>query len=416
MPESTEIEIRSDRLFDLFRTMVDCYSPSGKEEELTDLLEAILRQRLAETGCQIVRQAVDETRHNLLIASPGSPDLADIHAPLKEDIRESYLSFDTLWLGHIDTVPAFDIENYALEKAEGRLFGLGTADMKGGCAAMIEAFCVVAQLKALPPRVMLALVVGEEESGDGTRALLEACRFDAALVAEPTGLLPCLEHYGYVELRLNTYGQRRHAAMSIRGTNAIHSMLHCLLDIEEHVERDEPQTILNIRDLHSAESGFAVPDRCSASVDFHVPPAVATRTYAAELQERIQRRLWQSECASFEIEFPTLDDGFSSCAEGDLAACLKQVYERQGMVWNLSSFKSHSDANLLYAAGCQTLILGPGELSEAHTRDESVAFDQVVAAAELYAGVLSVLHECGSFAEPSNLSESSNLSNEGIAN
>lgn len=385
MPVSTDNVLRSDRLFDLFRTMVDCYSPSGKEEELTDLLGAILTDRLAGTGCRISRQPVDETRHNLLIASPGSSEIPLASAPLE---GRDKVSFDTLWLGHIDTVPAFDIENYALKKAEGRLFGLGTADMKGGCAAMIEAFCVVAQLKALPPRALLALVVGEEESGDGTRALLETCRFDAALVAEPTGLLPCLEHYGYVELRLNTYGQRRHAAMSIRGTNAIHSMLHCLLDIEEHVERDEPQTILNIRDLHSAESGFAVPDRCSASVDFHVPPAVATRKYAAELQERIQHRLWQSECASFEIEFPTLDDGFSSCAEGDLASCLKQVYERQGMVWNLSSFKSHSDANLLYAAGCQTLILGPGELSEAHTRDESVAFDQVVAAAELYAGVL----------------------------
>lgn len=388
MPEATEIEIRSDRLFDLFRTMVDCYSPSGKEEELTDLLEAILKERLAGTGCRIVRQAVDETRDNLLIASPDSPDFADMRTPVKTESGESKLSFDTLWLGHVDTVPAFDIENYALEKAEGRLFGLGTADMKGGCAAMIEAFCEVARVRALPPRVLLALVVGEEESGDGTRALLDICRFDSALVAEPTGLQPCLEHYGYVELRLNTYGQRRHAAMSSRGTNAIHSMLHCLLDIEEHIERNEPQTILNIRDLHSAESGFAVPDRCSASVDFHVPPAVSTRTYAAELQERIQRRLWQSECASFEIEFPTRDDGFSSRAEGVLATSLKLVYERQGLIWTLAPFKSHSDANLLYATGCQTLILGPGELSEAHTRDESVAFDQVVAAAELYAGVL----------------------------
>jgi acetylornithine deacetylase len=390
MAGSSASAIRSNRLYDLFKEMVDIYSPSGKEEEITEFLYDYLLGRLKGTACTIQLQPVDEARSNILVTSPGSAELP-IDFALESPTNKTH--FTTLLLGHIDTVPAFDIDNYQLEKAEGLLYGLGTADMKSGCAAMIEAFCEVAEAHHLPAGLMMALVVGEEETGDGTRALLEMCHFEGAVVAEPTGLFPCLEHFGYVEMLLNTYGYRRHAAMSSRGTNAIHSMLHCLLGIEETIEHNEPDTILNIRDLHSSESGFAVPDRCSAGVDFHLPPSLETEAYADALRERIQERLWEGQCTKFEIEFPTLDNGFSSDADGKLAQTLRAVYEKSGRPWQLIPFKSHSDANLLFAAGCQTIILGPGELAQAHTRDESVEFDQVVAAAEIFAALLYALHQ-----------------------
>jgi acetylornithine deacetylase len=357
--------INSKRLYALFQNMIDIYSPSGKEEELTDFLD----NALAVTGLSVERQPVDETRSNLLISSgTGSPN--------------------RLFLGHIDTVPAYDIEHYGFQEKDGQIFGLGTADMKSGCAAMIEAFISAAEQGALPDNVLLALVVGEEETGDGTQALLASRAFKTALVAEPTNLQPCMAHYGYVELIVRAFGYRRHAAMSDRDTNAIHAMLRFLIQLEDRIESSEPQTVLNIRDLHSSESGFAVPDRCAAAVDLHIPPNVRARDYAEKLREFIDAQLTGSRASKYELELPTLADGFETTLDADLPRELRQIFQTLEKEWTPIAFKSHSDANLLRDAGCQPIILGPGLLAKAHTRDESVAFEQVVDAAEIYARLL----------------------------
>ncbi len=367
--------INRTRLFELFREMVDIYSPSGKEEELA----GFLAQYISAHGLRVELQPVDETRNNLLVTNSATVDCT------------------TLFLGHIDTVPAYDYENYDFAERDGECHGLGTADMKSGCAAMLEAFIVLHERGKLPDNVMLALVVGEEESGDGTQALLETHRFSNALVAEPTNLMPCLSHYGYIEMLVRAFGYRRHAAMSGRETNAIRAMLHLLLNIEDRIEQNEPETVLNIRDLHSSESGFAVPDRCAASVDFHIPPGISAENYTAGVRLFVEENLLKSGISRHEIELPTCTDGFLIEERDLLPQQLRGIYADLNMEWTLLPFRSHSDANLLRDAGCKPLMLGPGLLAKAHTRDESVASAQVAAAAEVYARLLIALGERGNF-------------------
>ena len=357
--------IERERLAALLRDMVNIYSPTGKEEELVDFLQAYLQA----AGLPVERQPVDETRCNLLVrngtAAPG-----------------------TLFLGHVDTVPAFDFEEYSFSMRNGQCRGLGTADMKGGCAALIEAFVAAAHSGTLPSSAVLALVVGEEDVGDGTQALLRQHRFAQAVVAEPTDLKPCLEHYGYVEMEVHAFGYRRHAAMSGRDTNAIRALLRLLIQLEERVENDNPGTVLNIRDLHSSESGFAVPDRCAASVDLHLPPAVAAGSYAQSLRAFAEQELERSGASRHEIEFATLADGFRVDPLSPLPQQLLHVFMAEQRTWTPDSFQSHSDASLLRDAGCPSVVLGPGLLAKAHTRDESVELEQVQTAARLYARLL----------------------------
>lgn len=362
------LPIDRDRLFALFRDMIDIYSPSGKEEEISDFLASYF----AGQGLVVEKEVVDEDRYNLLISSgKGAPDF--------------------LFLGHIDTVPAYDIDRYDFSERNGLCYGLGTADMKSGCASMIEAFTVAAQAGRLPDRVLLALVVGEEESGDGTRELLKNRRFKQALVAEPTNLLPCFAHYGYVELVIRAFGTRRHAAMSGRDTNAIHALLRFLIQLEDRLETGEPDTVLNIRDLHSSESGFAVPDRCAAGIDLHLPPGTDAKEYADRLSKFVESALTNSRASRYEIEFPTLANGYQVGAQEVIPQKLKEIYAELGMDWVPEAFRSHSDANLLRDAGCRPVILGPGQLSKAHTRDESVDFEQVAQAAQIYSGLLAAV-------------------------
>jgi acetylornithine deacetylase len=344
--------------------MVDIYSPSGKEEELTDYLEDFLQKQ----GLPVSRQTVEGARDNIIVSTGPSPK--------------------TLFLGHIDTVPAYDIEYSGFEERDGLCFGLGTTDMKGGCAAMIEAFVSAKEAGALLPDTMLALVVGEEEYGDGTQKLLEQHRFEQALVAEPTDLQPCLRHFGYVEMIVRAFGYRRHAAVSDRIHNAIRVLLRLLLQVEERIEQNEPQTVVNIRDLHSSDSGFAVPDRCAASLDLHIPPGRSASDYAEEIRAFVEDWLDNSRASRYEIEFPTLADGYWIEPDHHFAQKIAVSLRNQGLAWRPASFKSHSDANLLKEAGCDPIILGPGQLAKAHTIDESIDFNQVITAAEIYSHLL----------------------------
>lgn len=359
-----------NRLYNLFRDMVDIYSPSGKEEELVDYLAAYLES----VGLPFRLREVDETRNNIEIGQPGG-------------------TADTLFLGHIDTVPAFDIEHYELTERDGLLFGLGTTDMKSGCAALLEAFVAVNEASGgLPDNVLLSLVVGEEESGDGTQALLEAHNPAWAIVAEPTNLQPCMVHYGYIEMLLQTFGSRQHAAVSDGENNAIRAMLHALLKLEDYIEAGGGAvTVLNIRDLHSSESGFAVPDRCASAIDLHFPPSEDATLFAEALQRFCDEQLLESPASDYRVEFPLVANGYTLDQDHVVPTLLRALFDERGLPWCPSAFKSHSDANLLRDAGCSPVILGPGQLAKAHSRDESIAFDQVVTAADIYAGLLQKL-------------------------
>ena len=361
--------IQTERLKGLFQEMVDIYSPSGKEEEIANFLSEWLR----EAGLPVTLREVTEGRFNIEVVWPDAkPDIA--------------------FLGHIDTVPAFDIDRYGFDQREGLVYGLGTADMKGGCAAMIEAFLAYVREGNTPQRAGLFLVVGEEDSGDGTTALLEDWQYPWALIAEPTSLIPCFNHHSYVEVLVRAFGTRRHASLAGHEYNAIFSMLRMLLKVAEWVEHDHPEAILNIRDLHSSESGFAVPDRCAAWLDLHVPWKTPLHHLAEDMKNLVQDSLSGSTVTHYEIGFPTMAQGYQLPHEGLLPDLLKTAYQQMELAWSPGIFQSHSDANLLWNIDCKPVILGPGQLAKAHTRDESISLEEVERAASLYLQILHVMH------------------------
>ena len=200
--------IDTDRLRRTFLDLLEIYSPSGKEEDIQLYLEDILNR----AGFVVQRQEVEEDRYNLLVTmGEGDPVL--------------YL------VGHVDTVPAWDLETFGAREDGGIISGLGSADMKGGCAAMVEAFLALAgALKPTErPSVGLLLAVGEEENGDGSAAFLEQCRPPWVVIGEPTGLAACFAHYGYLEAGFVTRGLRSHSSLPELGHNAVESMLRSLL-------------------------------------------------------------------------------------------------------------------------------------------------------------------------------------------
>ncbi|MFH1531015.1 MAG: M20/M25/M40 family metallo-hydrolase [Pseudomonadota bacterium] len=363
-PAIPEISINRARLAQLLRKMVNIYSPSGKEGDLVDFLEGWMKRR----GLPVMRQKVDEDRDNLII----EPDDTDP---------------TLVFVGHLDTVEAFDLDRYSYERDGDIISGLGTADMKGGCAAMIEAFVSLWEQGQRDLPVALALVVGEEDTGDGAQRLVREYQFSNAIVGEPTGLQPCLAHHGYLEIHLVTEGTRMHASMAPRAKRAVDGMLHLLLAFIARIEEDHPEVIYNIRNLSSTDVGFATADRCEAFLDLHLPPRSPLGEITQSFEDLVRREQEQRDLPNATIKFLTIDAGYELPVRGGLAQTLRDLYQERGRVFEPGSFRSHSDANQLWNAGIRPVVLGPGDLSVAHTSEESVSFQEVAAAAEIYANL-----------------------------
>ncbi|NCO53549.1 MAG: M20 family metallopeptidase, partial [Deltaproteobacteria bacterium] len=166
-------KVDPQRLRQTLMEMIDIYSPSGKEEDIQLYLEQLLR----DAGLEIQRQEVEEDRFNLVATMGSAPPAL-------------YL------VGHVDTVTAWDLDDYGAVEEWGVVRGLGSADMKGGCAAMVEAWLALASLPAAEqPSLGLLLVVGEEENGDGSARFLESCQPDWVVIGEPTSMLPSFSHF-----------------------------------------------------------------------------------------------------------------------------------------------------------------------------------------------------------------------------
>jgi acetylornithine deacetylase len=342
------------------------YSPSGKEEDVQDYYAGLL----SSAGFIVGRQTVEPGRDNLLVTlGAQAPRL--------------------LLVGHVDTVPAWDLNDMEPSIKNRVISGLGAADMKGGCAAMIAA--MLALKKSVPyaelPPVGLLLVVDEEENGDGSNAYLADHPLpEWAVIGEPTSLSACFEHYGYLEISLSTRGRRIHSSLPELGHNAIESMLRLLLQFGRAplFDRSDGNLVYSIREMTSSRAGFVVPDTCEAWIDVHLPPQHPLNEVKQQVRALCAAAEEQIEGLNLDVSFPFRAAGYRIGRNNPLATTLTDTFPHLGRTLKFEAFRSHSDGNLFHRAGVKPLILGPGALETAHTPDEQVKMDEVEMAARIY--------------------------------
>jgi len=321
--------IDSARVCQTLIDMVDIYSPSGKEEDI----QLYIQGRLEADGLAVTRQIVEDERYNLFATmGAGIPKL--------------------ILVGHVDTVPAWNLDEYGAEEEWGVVRGLGAADMKGGCAAMLEAWLALAAL-------------------------------------QPTSLSPCLSHYGYLEVALTTQGRRIHSSLPELGHNAVESMLRFLLLLgnEPLFQRDSTQIVYSIREMSSSRAGFVVPDQCETYIDLHLPPGMSPESVQQAIRACVAKAEGLIQGFNLSLSFDFSSQGYALDECSDFTGILEDVYTQLNQPLRFSPFRSHSDGNLFFGAGCRPMILGPGSLETAHTADEQTSLSEVEAAARIYAAL-----------------------------
>lgn len=339
----------------------------------------VFAARLAECGIRYLRQPLPV----------GGGPTGDHRANLIVELGPQPSAL--MWVGHVDTVPLIDEEEQRTHRDGDILHGLGTADMKSGCAAIVEALAALVGAGVEFKRgLTVALVVGEEEYGDGSEALLAWRTAPLTVIGEPTGLVPCVDHYGYYECRLKVGGARAHAALPEMGANAIHAMLAWMQRIIEAGQQGDfaAGLTINPREIRGGASLFMVAAECEAAVDIHAPPGVDSAVIDRLIEAaRDQAAATHPRC---ELAYENLywATGYAHAADEPLLAPLQRACAATGVAWTPTAFRSHSDGSLFHQQGSVPVICGPGRLEVAHTRHEHVSLAETQRAARLYAAMI----------------------------
>lgn len=363
------------RVVELLTDAVAQYSPSFAEEPAMEVFAA----RLAQAGISYLRQPVE---------TPGGT-MGDNRANLIVQVGPTPPAM--MWVGHVDTVPMIDEEEQALRREDDILHGLGTADMKSGCAAIVEALIALNEADVEFKRgLCIALVVGEEEYGDGSEALLEEHTAPLVVIGEPTGLVPCISHYSYYECRLNARGTRAHAAVPEFGASAIHAMLEWMQQLLQvgHAADFARQLTINPREIRGGADQFVVAEDCEAAIDIHVPPGIDK----AEIDQLIEDAMAKAQAthSGCKLEFENVfwGPGYANAVDHPVLTPLRESFRQLDLDWEPVAFRSHSDGSLFHQSGAVPVICGPGRLEVAHTRGEHVSLEEVHQAVRLYASMI----------------------------
>ncbi|HOW61096.1 MAG TPA: acetylornithine deacetylase [Candidatus Contendobacter sp.] len=318
---------------------------------------------------------------------PGQPDKANLIAVLGRGPGGLVLA------GHTDTVP-YDAGRWRFDPfggtvADGRIYGLGSADMKSFLALAIAAAQEFAAQTLRQPLVILA--TADEESGmDGARALAAAGQplGRYALIGEPTGLKPVRLHKGILMEAIRLEGKAGHSSNPALGVNALEGMHRVIGDLlrwrtELQVRYHNPQfevpvPTLNLGRIHGGDNPNRICADCELHIDIRPLPGMALAEVRGELHGRLEKLLADSE---LELSFTPLFEGIEALETPATAAIVRVTEELTDAPAGAVSFGT--EGPYLTALGMETVILGPGGVDCAHQPDEYLALAMIEPTLEL---------------------------------
>lgn len=319
---------------------------------------------------------------------------------------------------HMDTVDigdpnAWKRDPFAAEVVGDTLYGRGSADMKGGLAAIIHGVGqLVRRGVELPGEVIVAAVVQEEPTeGMAMRVLVEeeGLRPDWVVLAEPTDLQLARGQRGRMEIHVSTFGRSCHASSPEQGENALYGAARLIFGLEmlnaglmsDPVLAKGSLAVTQLRTM--AGSRNVIPDRCDLIIDRRLTLGETAARALAEVEMAMQREgvrgavevgAYRSlSYTGYETAGPEIYPAWLLPEDHALLQTAARALEttlgrRPGvMVWPFSTDGVYT----MGAAGIPTIGFGPGDPARAHTADESISLSAVERAADAYAHLVIAL-------------------------
>ena len=299
--------------------------------------------------------------------------------------------------GHTDVVPtdgqAWQSDPYRADIREGRLYGRGSADMKGFIAAVLAAAPAMVQAELKRP-LHIALSYDEEIGCLGAPVMIAELQKrgltpEHCIVGEPTSMRMVVAHKGIHTFRCAVHGKAAHSSLTPQGVNAIEYAAKLIVFINELAGRlkarydtdpdyDVPFSTLSVNTIAGGIAGNIVPQLCEFEFDYrnlpHMSPADITAPIEAHIREVLQPQM-QAVDAACRIDMrhgenvPAMPEAEAALLH-DLITQLVQDSSRLKVAYA-------TEGGQFQQAGIATVICGPGNIEQAHKADEFVELSQL---------------------------------------
>lgn len=325
-------------------------------------------------------------------ALPGQPEKANLIATLGEGPGGLVLA------GHTDTVP-FDagrwrFDPFGGEVVNGRMYGLGTADMKSFLALALEAAQTFAASSLRQPLVILA--TADEESnmcGARTLAMTGQALGRHAVIGEPTGLKPVRMHKGILMEAIRLQGRSGHSSNPALGVSALEGMYQVIGELlrwraELQARYRNPLfevevPTLNLGHIHGGDNPNRICANCELHIDIRPLPGMQLADLRGALHERLGRLLADS---ALKLDFVPLFDGVEALETPATAAIVRATEDLTGVPAGVVNFGT--EGPYLNAMGMETVIVGPGDVECAHQPDEFLPLAAIPPTLDLLRGLI----------------------------
>jgi len=373
--------IREDEVVGLCQEMVrfNTVNPPGNEKELAEFVADLLQ----DFGLRIELISHTNTRASVIAQLKGSGELPPL-----------------MYNGHLDVVPIGEqrwrYDPFSAKLAEGKIWGRGTADMKGGNAAILSAIkALVFSGKSLRGDIIVAFTAGEEGEQLGARALVEnfdSTALQALVIPEPSGNAVYTAEKGCFWLKIVTHGKTAHGSMPEHGLNAI-QMMTTLIDRLEKIDvQFEKHPLLGkfTRSIGTIKGGVktnVVPDRCEITIDQRTVPGQDNQAILAGVEGLIAEM--GEDVPGFDADVEVINELAPVETSPNLSVVQKvcgAVAEITGKFPKPEGVNYYTDGAVLSPAlDAPLIICGPGEPELAHQPNEYVGAKSLVENAKILA-------------------------------
>ena len=353
---------------------IDTSNPPGNERAAA----RYVAEELSRHGIDCELQPVGEQRANVLSEPVGKGPAV-------------------LLSGHLDVVPCgegWHTDPFTAVRRDGRVYGRGACDMKGGVAAMMAA-AIKAKREGNAVPFRLAFVADEEIYGLGTRTLLEKLPASAiryCILGEPTAGELHIAHRGAIRFHIRVYGRSCHAGNPEAGVNAL-EITGRVMDAVRAVNADLralphatlPPASMCCTMIRAGTKDNVVPDVCETTVDCRPVPGDTAEAFEKAIRDRIGALGGLGEGARLEmtpyINMPP--GGVPEDSEIVRWACERfaRVFGREPKI---AGFPACCDLAYFTNANIPAVLYGPGSIAQAHTADEFVPVRQLEEALAFY--------------------------------
>ncbi len=354
-------------------------NPTGEEKEVTNYLCDLFQKE------GISYRLIDVTEERKVIV-----------AKIEGENHDNAIIFT----GHQDVVPISDDEmkrwqTYPFEPVikDGKLYGRGSSDMKGGVSAAVYAALMLKRNNLTPNHdILLVLTCDEEHYMLGSRQAIlddEIKRAKYCIVCEPTEMKICYASKGRTWAEVIVHGKTAHGSQRGIGINAIEKCSDLIQDIKKYdfsYTKNEltGETFWQPYAINAGVEPAIVPDRCSMFVDARLTLGHSCDDVWNSLKKLIDERNSNNDSIKAEIRVVENREPWITDKDDYIIALTKKILGKYQTDIQYDVFKGTTDGTKFKSIGITPIIFGPGDLSCVHKENESIDLAELERATEVY--------------------------------